>query len=238
MRADPTTQPGEGGPQVPGPASSTRRRLGAWTAVVVLAVLVGFVATLRGEPSSAEPTWPQDQPKAVRFAAVGDSITQGNSLDFSGGVTGSLSWVTYARSPLELFAGGWAAGGATTARMAASVRPVRADVVVIIAGTNDLAQGVPFSVTASNIERIVATVGAPRVVVSAIPPRDSAQSTTAAFNASLKAFVAAQGWEWVDAAADLREGERYAPGMSLDGIHPNQAGAEALGHALDVAISR
>lgn len=214
-----------------------RGRLAGWAAAAALVGIV-IVAAVRALPADTGPAWPSTEPKAVRFAAVGDSITQGNSPDFSVGLTGSLSWVTYARSPLDLFAGGWAAGGATTARMAANVAPVKADVLVVIAGTNDLAQGVPFSVTASNIESIVATVGAPRVVVSAIPPRDSAQAATAAFNASLKEFVLAHRWEWVDAPAGVRQGEQYAAGMSLDGIHPSQAGAEALGRALDAAISR
>ena len=215
-----------------------RGRLMAWAALVILAGIVVAVAAVRSVPDDAGPAWPSSEPKVVRFAAVGDSITQGNSPNFSAGLTGSLSWVTYARSPLDLFAGGWAAGGATTARMAANVEPVKADVLVVIAGTNDLAQGVPFAVTASNIEHIVETVGAPRVVVSAIPPRNSAQAETAAFNASLKAFVLAHQWEWVDAPAGVREGEQYAAGMSLDGIHPTEAGAQALGRALDAAISR
>ncbi|KHL01800.1 hypothetical protein LK10_14560 [Sinomonas humi] len=210
----------------------------AWAALAVLTGVVVGVGAIRSLPDSAGPTWPSSEPKVVRFAAVGDSITQGNSPDFSVGLTGSLSWVTYARSPLDLFAGGWAAGGATTARMAANVQPVKADVLVIIAGTNDLAQGVPFAVTESNIARIVETVGAPRVVVSAIPPRNSAPAATAAYNASLKAFVLAHKWEWVDAPAAVRDGEQYAAGMSLDGIHPTEAGAEALGRALDAAISR
>ncbi|WP_138442143.1 SGNH/GDSL hydrolase family protein [Sinomonas susongensis] len=216
----------------------SRGRLGGWAALAVLAGVVAAAGTVRSLPEAKGPAWPSTEVRAVRFAAVGDSITQGDSPGFSVGLTGSLSWVTYARSPLDLFAGGWAAGGATTARMAANVRPVRADVLVVIGGTNDLAQGVPFSVTAANIERIVATVGAPRVIVSAIPPRDSAQGATVAFNASLKELVLAHGWEWVDAPAGVREGEQYAPGMSHDGIHPSQAGAEAPGRALDAAISR
>jgi lysophospholipase L1-like esterase len=174
----------------------------------------------------------------TRFAAVGDSITVGNSPAFSDGFTGTLSWVTYARSKNLLFTGGWAAGGATTLRMAQSVRPVKADVLVILAGTNDLAQGLPFSETAADLNRIVAEVKAPRVVVSAIPPRDSAPTATAAFNAALHSFVVSKGWEWVDAASSLRVGAVYAPGMSQDGVHPTEAGAEVLGRAFQAALIR
>jgi lysophospholipase L1-like esterase len=174
----------------------------------------------------------------TRFVAVGDSITVGNSLNFGGGSTGSLSWVTYARSRNLVFAGGWAVAGATTVRMAQNIRPVKTDILVILAGTNDLAQGVPFSVTSADLDRIVETVGAPRVVVSAIPPRDSAPAATAAFNASLKDFVASRGWEWVDAPSAVRVGAMYAPGMSADGVHPTEAGAEALGRAFQAALAR
>lgn len=221
----------------------SRARLAGWVALAVLvsvvlvlgAMVLGTTRSAPGDPGPARPT---AGPRVIRFAAVGDSITQGNSPDFSVGLTGTLSWVTYARSSLDLFVGGWAAGGATTARMAENVEPVKADVLVIIAGTNDLAEGVPFDVTASNLERIVATVGAPRVVVSAIPPRNSVQAATVVFNASLKVFVLAHQWEWADAPAGVRDGDQYAPGMSLDGVHPSEAAAEALGRALAAAMSR
>jgi lysophospholipase L1-like esterase len=120
--------------------------------------------------------------------------------------------------------------------MAENVRPVKADVLVILAGTNDLALGVPFSQTVANLERISRTVGATRVLVSAVPPRDSAQQATVAFNAELRRAVLAHGWLWTDATAGLAEGTRYAPGLSRDGIHPDQAGSAVLGKALAAAM--
>jgi lysophospholipase L1-like esterase len=201
--------------------------------VVILCLSACATASHAPTPSSAVTMF-----SSTRFVAVGDSITVGNSPAFSDGFTGTLSWVTYARSRKLLFAGGWAAGGATTLRMAQSIRPVKADVLVILAGTNDLAQGMPFSETAANLNLIVAEIGAPRVVVSAIPPRDSAPTATAAFNVTLQAFVLSRGWDWIDAPSSLRSGAVYAPGMSLDGVHPTGAGAEALGKAFQAALIR
>ena len=231
-------------------------RMASLFAVAIAAALFGWLAVTlpASSPRSTEQgqtEWPPvalGQPMlqpggssgtgAIRFAAVGDSITQGDSPDFSLGWTGSLSWVTYARSSTLVFSGGWAAGGATSARMAANARPVKADVLVILAGTNDLATGVPFAQTVANLERIVATVGAPRVVVSAVPPRNGSPDATVAFNVELHAAVLAHGWMWTDGPVGLREGTLYAPGMSRDGIHPNQAGAEVLGRALADAMRR
>lgn len=182
-----------------------------WRRSILLAIAAGLGLTACATtPASTSPSV-ASMFAITRFVAVGDSITVGNSMNFSGGSTGNLSWVTYARSRNLVFAGGWAASGATTVRMAQSIRPVKADVLVILAGTNDLAQGVPFSVTSADLDRIVETVGAPRVIVSAIPPRDSAPAATADFNASLKDFVASRGWEWVDAPSAVRVGAVTLP---------------------------
>lgn len=170
--------------------------------------------------------------RSVTFAAVGDSITNADSPDFAGLRVGEASWVRYAVGPGLEFAGGWARGGARTADMAAAARPVRADVLVVISGTNDLAHGVPFDAIAANIAAIAETVGATRVLVSAIPPRDDAPGVAEEFNRQLEPFVAAQGWTFVDAMADLRDGEKYAAGMSDDGLHPSRRAAEILGRTL------
>ena len=172
----------------------------------------------------------------VTFAAVGDSITNANSVDFARGRVGDRSWVDHVGPGLS-FVGGWARGGARTADMAAHARPVRADVLVVIAGTNDLAHGVDFRAISRNLEAVVSAVGAARVVVSAVPPRDSSPRVTAEFNRRLARFVEAEGWTFVDAAAGLRSGERFADGMSTDGLHPSREGAEVLAGALSAAIS-
>ncbi|WP_422933648.1 SGNH/GDSL hydrolase family protein [Sinomonas sp. P47F7] len=205
-------------------------------AVALLAMAIFAWLAVLADPAAAHQDAPAGHSGVIRFAAVGDSITQGDSPDFSTGWTGGLSWVTYAKSPTLVFAGGWALGGAKTANMAANVKPVTADVLVILAGTHDLAVGVPFGQTVANLERIAQTAGAPRVIVSAVPPRNGAPDATVAFNAALRAAVLAHGWTWTDATAGLREGTHYVPGLTRDGIHPNGMGAEVLGKALAAAM--
>ncbi|WP_336854998.1 SGNH/GDSL hydrolase family protein [Sinomonas albida] len=167
---------------------------------------------------------------------MGDAITEADSSDFAGGQTGSQSWVTYATSPNLVFSGGWAAAGATTGKIAANVKPLDVDALVIVAGTNDVTQGVSFAQTTANLDQIVAAVGAKRVVVSAIPPRDSTPRTTSAFNASLRQLAIQRHWAFVDAAAGVRNGDVYAPGMTFDGVRPTKEAAQIIGKAIAGAI--
>jgi lysophospholipase L1-like esterase len=184
-----------------------------------------------GKAASATPSV-----RPVTFAAVGDSVTEANSPDFGTGKIGDGSWVAYASGPAVQFAGGWADGGVVSAVMSDHVRAVPADVLVIVAGTNDAGQGVPFEQTAANLKAIAATVGAKRVIVSAIPPRDAEPELATRFNAELKPFVEAQGWTFVDAMAGLRKADANAPGLTSDGVHPTKAGARIVGLALQEAI--
>ncbi len=170
------------------------------------------------------------------MAAIGDSITAGDSRDLAGGVPGPQSWVSYAIAPGIEFVGGWAEWGATTGRMAAAVRqPLDADVLVILAGTNDTGW-TPHEQIGEHLARIAESAAVDTVVLSSIPPNDYALGTTSELNAYLERFAAEEEWVWVDAAAGLRSGERYAEGMSYDGVHPTEEGARVIGEAIGEAI--
>lgn len=172
----------------------------------------------------------------VTLAVVGDSISEADSRDFSAGRLGRASWVSHAVGDAVRFAGGWAVSGAVTAQMARGARPVQADVLVILAGTNDVYRGLPFDSCAANLRSIAQTVGAPRVVVSSIPPIDFEPDLVTAYNERVRELAAAQGWEFVDAMAGIRAGERFAPGMSLDGVHPTVEAATEIGAAVRVHV--
>lgn len=217
-------------------------------AVVTFALVVFAVV----KPKFEQASMPQGMPVAIalskasasahttaatRFTAVGDSVSQGDSPDFSAGRTGSLSWVTYAKSASVAFAGGWAVRGSTTAQMAAGAQRVDADVLVILAGTNDVGQNIPFSQSTVNLDKIVDTFGAERVVVCAIPPRNDKPRAAADYNSSLWQLAQQRGWTFVDAMAGIRNGEIYADGMTNDGIHPTQAAARIIGKAIAQAIA-
>jgi lysophospholipase L1-like esterase len=130
------------------------------------------------------------------------------------------------------FAGGWAKGGASTQLMRDSVSAVDADVLVVIAGTNDTSR-VPFATSADNIKAIVAKVGVKRVIISSIAPRDANPDVAASYNAQLEPFVTAQGWEYVDAWAGVRtSNNQYSPAMTGDGVHPTEPAVKLLSAAI------
>lgn len=212
--------------------------LAATAAVVLFACVVasqGVGGVSASERNAPLPAALQAAPggAAVTFSAVGDSITEVDSPDFAAGDLGPNSWVTFARGDALTFAGGWADGGATTEAMAANASPVASDVLVIMAGTNDLGKGIKFAETAANLQSIATTVGVPRVVLCAIPPNDSRPDDAAGMNASLQQLAADQGWEWLDPAAALRAaGNVYAAGLSSDGTHPTADGERLIGQAV------
>ena len=204
--------------------------------LALLLVLAPLLACARtAQPDALEPTVPAS-PGAIRLAVVGDSITDADSPDLASGRPGPESWVSYAAGGDIAFVGGWAAWGATTEQMAAAAAPFAADVLVILAGTNDVGGGVAFEETAANLAAVAATVGAPRVLLCAVPPIDAAPHLATDLNARLEDLADARGWEWVDPAAALRDGDRFARGMSSDGLHPSAAGARVIGTAIRAAL--
>ncbi|HIZ38117.1 MAG TPA: SGNH/GDSL hydrolase family protein [Candidatus Ruania gallistercoris] len=190
----------------------------------------GTEATSETEASSAVD---QDQ---LSIAVVGDSITQASAPTFAPGQVSEDSWVSYAvGDPIQL-TGGWARWGATTAEMAAAASPVDAEVLVIMAGTNDLAVGTETGQVAADLQRIVEQVGADQVLLCAVPPMDARPEVVPPFNDFLAETAARNGWAWVDPAAGIREDGTFAPGMSVDGLHPTQAGATQIGAAVREAL--
>jgi lysophospholipase L1-like esterase len=176
--------------------------------------------------------------EVVRFAAVGDSITEANSEDIVQRKVGDGSWVYYAQSNTNRYVGGWADGGAKSAAMRDNFEPVKnTDVLVVLAGANDVANNVPFDETTSNIAAIVEKADAARVLVSSIPPQDKDPGQVVTFNEQLEDFTSDRGWEWVDAAAGLRDGDVFADGLSNDGTHPTKKGAKFIGDAIEQAIN-
>lgn len=209
----------------------------AYVLVAVTVAVVGAVGVAVKHPAPAfTPGAPIAEPvdtSAIRLAAIGDSVTQGDSPDFSKGRVGSLSWVKYATAGNGVrFAGGWAVHGATSGMMLQQATPLASDVLVVLLGTNDTGQDVPFSESASNIEAIAAKVGAPRVIISTIPPRNADPGIVPTYNQQLQQLAAAQHWEFVDAMAGVRSGDQYAAGMTVDGIHPTRQAAQIIGAAL------
>ncbi|HKH08212.1 MAG TPA: SGNH/GDSL hydrolase family protein, partial [Agromyces sp.] len=214
----------------------------AWRVGAALIVFAG-VSLIVG-CSAAGPADGSGSPEASavaahgRFAAVGDSITDADSTDFAAGDFGAASWATYVVDDDGFaFAGGWAEWGATTGLMADSVGSIEADVLVVLAGTNDVAFGIPFEDSAANLDRIIDVVGIEDVVVVSIPPMDASPAGAEAYNERLDDLAADRGWRFVDASAGLRTADgRFTEGMSSDGLHPSVEGARVLGEAIATAL--
>jgi lysophospholipase L1-like esterase len=215
-------------------------RRGASLTISVLLLAVAVTGCAMGEPFLppvplavvASPS-PSAAPSPVRIGVVGDSLS-------SGGVDEALpsdpgAWTDYLRAPYEV-AGGWAQPGATSSVMADGLRPFSADVVVILAGTNDVMLGVPADQTLQNILRIRGTADAPAVVLSAVPPSASFGDRAAALNTSLAALAKEQGWTFVDPWKDVRRGNGWVPGVSPDGIHPNLTGYAKAAGSIEQAV--
>lgn len=219
-----------------GAVGAVARRLGAALAVAVCASMI--VGCSAREPADGTGS-PEASDVAAHgtFAAVGDSITDADSPDFAAGDFGSASWATYVVDDGFAFAGGWAEWGAPTAMMADAVGPIQADVLVVLAGTNDVAFGIPFDESAANLDRIVDTVGIEDVVIVSIPPMDALPNGAKSYNVRLDDLAGDRGWRFVDASAGLRTADgRFGEGMSSDGLHPSVDGARVLGEAITAAL--
>jgi acyl-CoA thioesterase I len=181
---------------------------------------------------------PPSESSAIRFAVVGDSLTAGDVPISGDSAPGRGSWVPFAEQDERLdFVGGWAVPGATTAAMVAGVRPVDADVLVVMGGTNDVGTGVPWAVTQTNLEEIVRTAAVPTVLLSAIPPRDDSAERAVQTNRDLEQLAGSQGWGFVDPWADMSSDGTWIPGTSEDGIHPVEEVATLVGQRLAAAVA-
>jgi lysophospholipase L1-like esterase len=178
----------------------------------------------------------------VEVVAVGDSVTDADSPSFETGGIGAGSWAWTVDQGLVDVRGGWAEWGATTAAMRVGVRdlavePAASDVLVLMAGTNDVRAGMPWRDSARNLEQIVATIGAERVVVCTVVPLDEDPAGAERFNSRLVELAEDEGWEVVDSAAAVRNADGgWVPGTSDDGLHPNRLGAQLLGSVVRYAL--
>jgi lysophospholipase L1-like esterase len=188
---------------------------------------------------AGDPTTP---PQHLRVVVVGDSITEMDSPNFEAGVIGPNSWASYVQDSDATVVGGWAHAGATTADMLAALdatSPLEADVLVIMAGNNDVDQHLSTAEILDSLKQIAGMVQADRVVLSTLAPEDaSVASAIQEVNSELPALAQEQGWQLVDPMQDVRDGEEhYLPGMTDDGVHPSSPAAGIVGRALHGALT-
>jgi len=172
------------------------------------------------------------------FAVVGDSITAGGEVISDARVGGSASWVpAAARASGLTFVGGWAVPGATTEDALAAVVPGDADVVVVMAGTNDVMQRRPWEESAANLARIAAAAGERVVAVVTIAPTDLVPEARRSYNARLAELAVERGWVLVDPWTDVESGDRFVAGTTTDGTHLTDAAAQLVGLRLGAQLA-
>ena len=168
------------------------------------------------------------------FAVAGDSLTAWDNQSFPhpDGDFSSVTWTHWAIGPDIQLAGGFAREDMTAAQIAENMVAVEADVLVVLAGTNDV--GVtPVSTVVEGVEQIVEISGVTTVLISALPPVGGA----AEYNAALEKLAASHGWGFVDPWVSLRRDDgEWLDGSSNDGVHPTPASAKVVAAAMVVAM--
>ena len=182
--------------------------------------------------SSAPSPSPATVADVLRVAVVGDSITAGTGPNSSFESPGDQSWLIGAAGAPLAFVTGWAVPGTTSAQMRAGVGPMDADVLVLMAGTNDLQLGTPWEETRDQLLGIVDAVGVQRTVLLAVPPLDELPSQRLEFDQHAAELAREQDWTYADPWTEVAVGGSYVPGASSDGVHPTPATAAVAGAAV------
>lgn len=198
--------------------------------------------------TAARPTAP---PAGVKAVFLGDSITHRSNAAAGRGWVDQLPRIlgTAVLSATSVEAG--VPGDRSDqmlARYAASVRANGAQVLFLLAGTNDANQGVPLSTFAANIKAIVVEArkdGIP-VVIGTVPPMGAANITVAKslliaqYNAWLQAWGPSAGVRiaLVNSGLVSSGGEGMLGGYdSGDGIHPETLGHQQIAQAFATAYA-
>ncbi len=178
---------------------------------------------------------PAPPPGRQRVVFLGDSITDGWRLneyfpdhDFvNRGIGGQIT-------------------GQMLGRMKADVIDRKPAVVVVLAGTNDIARGVPLETIRSNLTMIVdlAAAGQIKPVLASVLPihdyhkdrdpsfertRQRPMATIRALNEWIAAFSKNRGFSYLDYFPHMVDaGGFLKPELADDGLHPNPAGYRVM----------
>jgi lysophospholipase L1-like esterase len=213
-------------------ARRSRPRPVRWLRAAVLLVLLSATACTATPAVTADPP----EPDEVRLVVVGDSLTAGSQPLTDGEVTGAGSWVPASLGDPLVLAGGWAVPGATTADMRSGIQQVDGDVLVVMAGTNDIDEGLDWTASRDNLLAITRTLRTRPVLVAAIPPSAEHAEAATAYNEQLRQVAIEQGWTFVDPWESARRGANWVDGYTFDGIHPVQEVADEAGRTLRAAV--
>ena len=186
------------------------------------------------------------QAARARVVVLGDSITDGWRLNeyFAGdrdlvnrGISGQIT-------------------GQMLGRMMADVVDLKPAAVLVLAGTNDIARGVPLEAVEDNLTMIAELAEANKITplfASLLPVSDYHKDenptylqtvrrppeTIRALNTWLQAFCRQHSYPYVDYYSKLADARGYLPAdLSDDGLHPNSKGYRIMAPVALEAIGK
>jgi lysophospholipase L1-like esterase len=206
---------------------TVKKRLGALKALSVGIFLV--------------PTAPASKPTKT-IVCIGDSITRGWPA------TQGWPEILQARSGYNILNKG--INGNRTADMVirfnADVVAYHPDYVIICAGTAALHKMESLNTIESNIAKMceIAEQSDIKPIVCKVPPSSlyiviSLASQVNQLNTWVESYAATHDYGVIDFYSVLNDpahSGRYKPEYSRDGVHPNEAGKQAMGYAIDANI--
>jgi lysophospholipase L1-like esterase len=184
-------------------------------------------------------------PHEGRVAAIGDSITAGTSKP-DWGMLGDKSWFSHAVCDHGV-PYGYNAGipNHTTEMVAARLQQLVDDhhprVVAILTGTNDVLHRLSLAHAVTVLDGMVRQLRADRVVpvLATVPPFNANPQGARDLNRRIKALAGRERAPLIDFYPVLVGPDgRYRPGLTVDGLHPNPAGSEAMARVAAPVLER
>lgn len=218
--ATPTATPTSAPVETPAPAVPTRTPAPA-----------PAVPTATPKPTGT----PKPTPSTISVTYAGDSLT---AMDGS--------WMRQLNDKTLTNIGGTAIGGATVPRILTNVSARDADVLVVMAGTNDIRYARSSTTITQNIGKVVHKVGARHVVIAAIAPSNvtkygkkhiDRRKQGEILNRDLQNYALTNGYLFVDPwAADRQLNGGWPSNRTIDGTHPTVAMSKKVAVRMQQAI--
>lgn len=178
---------------------------------------------------------PKPTPSTISVTYAGDSLT---AMDGS--------WMRQLNDRTLTNIGGTAIGGATVPRILTNVSARDADVLVVMAGTNDIRYARSSTTITQNIGKVVHKVGARHVVIAAIAPSNvtkygkkhiDRRKQGEILNRDLQNYALTNGYLFVDPwAADRQLNGGWPSNRTIDGTHPTVAMSKKVSVRMQQAI--
>lgn len=221
---------------------------------VAIIAVVGLVVLWPGSPvreaGATVANWREcwswsAKDEGPRAVALGDSITEGHHSDTLrvNAIDSYYDVLTCREDSPIAYVANEGVGGQTSDEILDRVPDVLdhdPEVVLVVAGTNDVLEDKSTDETFANLTAIrdgLADGGVEQIIFGSLPPSNETPAENVTFNAALDEWAAGQDVTLVDLWTPLAADDgTYAEGMNVDQHHPSAAGAERLADAAAAAL--